>query len=88
MKFTYRLVQDASGWIAECVEADAMGEGKTERDAVTSLRNALEERMFRPDAIAPPASQPRPAIDLTPAGAEPERRSLDLGGPGDPAPRP
>ncbi len=85
MKFTYRLVRDASGWIAECVEADAMGEGKTERDAITSLKSALEERMFRPDAVAPPASQPHPAIDLAPATAsEPERRSLDLGGPGDP----
>lgn len=90
MKFTYRLVNDAGGWIAECVEADAMGEGKTEQDAVASLRSALEERMFRPDAVAPPASQPHPAIDLSPASSAPssERRSLDLGGPGDPAPRP
>jgi hypothetical protein len=67
MRFTYRLVRDANGWIAECVEADAMGEGKTERDAVASLKKALEERMFRPDAVAPPPSQPRPSIDLAPA---------------------
>lgn len=58
MRFSYRLIRDKSGFIAECVESDAAGEGTTEKSAVEALRRALEERMFRPDAVAPP---PRPA---------------------------
>ena len=42
MKFTYRLQKEQSGWLAECVESDAMGEGKTEMEAVASLRESLE----------------------------------------------
>ncbi len=82
MKFTYRLQKEQSGWLATCVESDAMGEGKTQEEAVVSLRESLEERMFRPDAVAPPAQDaPHGPIDLEPAGqASPD--SLDLGGPG------
>ena len=86
MKFTYRLVRDKSGFLAECVESEAAGEGKTAKDAVESLRKSLEERMFRPDAVAPPSTPTESVIELvladegTPSA---ERRSLDLGGPGD-----
>ncbi len=67
MKFTYRLQHVASGWFAECVEADAAGEGKTQQEAIQSLRRSLEERMFRPDAVAPPPEAPHTPIDLLPA---------------------
>jgi hypothetical protein len=69
MRFTYRLIRDKEGFVAECVESEAAGEGKTAKDAVESLRAALEERMFRPDAVAPP-SQPAaaPQIELVLAG--------------------
>jgi hypothetical protein len=82
MRFTYRLQKEASGWLAECVESDAMGEGKTEKEAVASLRASLEERMFRPDAVAPPSEGPRAAIDLELASGKAAPDSLDLGGPG------
>lgn len=85
MKFTYRLVHDTGGWLAECVESEAMGEGRTREEAIASLRRALEERMYRPDAVAPPASQPRPVIDLT--LAPPEPNDADRSGPSDPRPR-
>ena len=82
MNFTYRLQKEQGGWLATCVESDAMGEGKTEQEAVASLRQSLEERMFRPDAVAPPSQEaPHAPIHLELAGQAPPD-SLDLGGPG------
>ena len=64
MKFTYRLIKDGTGWLAECVESEVAGEGKTAHDAVQSLRAALEERMERPDAVAPPSRPEHARIEL------------------------
>ena len=86
MKFSYRLVRDKNGFVAECIESEAAGEGKTAKDAVESLRKSLEERMFRPDAVAPPSTPTEGVIELVladEAASPTERRSLDLGGPGD-----
>lgn len=55
MRFSYRLVRDQRGFLAECIETEAAGEGKTAPAAVESLRGLLQERMFRPDAVAPPS---------------------------------
>lgn len=90
MRFTYRLVRDARGYVAECVEAEAVGEGKSAREAVASLKEALEERMLRPDAVAPPSDPTGVTIDLQLADDRAEvkqEKELDLGGPGD-APMP
>lgn len=76
MKLSYRLVRDPGGWVAECVETEAAGAGRTASDAVASLRSALEERMSRPDAVAPPsAPEPRPEIELVPADGSDARAS-------------
>jgi len=56
MRFSYRLIRDQRGYLAECIEAEAAGEGKTAQAAVESLRGLLHERMFRPDAVAPPST--------------------------------
>lgn len=72
MRFTYRLTADGAVWLAECLEATAAGEGLTAEEAVDRLREALEERMLRPDAVAPPSTRAREHIELAPA--EPERR--------------
>lgn len=82
MKFTYRLIKDASGYVAECVESDVAGEGKSAKEAVACLRASLEERMFRPDAVAPPPETERETIELELTSAKKPRKSLDLGGPG------
>ena len=82
MKFTYRLIKDANGYVAECVESDAAGEGKSAKEAVESLRVSLDERMFRPDAVAPPPTGPHSPIELELASDKPAPKSLDLGGPG------
>lgn len=73
MEFSYRLVRDAKGWIAECVEIEALGEGSTPERAVDALRRALEERMRRPDAVAPPPAPARAPIELRPDDAQRRR---------------
>jgi hypothetical protein len=65
--FTYRLErddEDGQFW-AECVELDIAGEGSDEKAAVDSLRELLEERLYRPDAVAPPAAEPLMRIELS-----------------------
>ncbi len=64
MRFAYRVVVDSDGVVAECLEADVEGVGKTEKEAVESLRTALEEHLLRPDAVAPPSEPRREKIDL------------------------
>lgn len=66
MKLSYRLRQtrgSAPCWVAECLEAEAIGEGTTEHEAIASLEAALRERLLRPDAVAPP-SRPTPAPEI------------------------
>ena len=82
MRFTYRLQEDASGWLAECVESDAMGAGKTQNDAVQSLRTSLEERMFRPDAVAPPSEESRAPIELVLSTEPTTAAEIEPSGPG------
>ncbi|MCL2724304.1 MAG: hypothetical protein FWD69_07695 [Polyangiaceae bacterium] len=64
MRFTYVLVEEVDCWAAECQEADAIGEGITRNEAVASLRQALLERLFRPDAVAPPSEANTTSIEL------------------------
>lgn len=65
MRFSYRMVREDDGYFAECIESDVAGEGSTAAEAVASLRTALEERLLRPDAVAPPSSpSSRTTIDL------------------------
>jgi hypothetical protein len=82
MRLSYRLIRDRNGFVAECVESDAAGEGKTAKEAVESLRNALEERMFRPDAVAPPSRRTEGTIELVLADEREDQRTTDLSGPG------
>lgn len=64
MRMSYRLIRDRTGFIADCLEADAAGEGKTAEEAVECLRQELKERMDRPDAIAPPSHPAEVDIEL------------------------
>lgn len=66
MKLHYRLEKDERGYFAECVESDAMGDGATPEEAIGALRAVLEERMCRPDAVAPPAEAEEVHIELLP----------------------
>ncbi len=82
MRLTYRLLQEGNGWLAECVESDAAATGATPAEAVTALHAALEERMFRPEAVAPPPETEHSVIELELSNDRSARPSLDLGGPG------
>jgi len=64
MKLSYRLVHESNHYLAECIESDVMGEGKSSKEAVAALRAALAERMFRPDAVAPPSQPSDTTIEL------------------------
>jgi hypothetical protein len=64
MRFSYYLIRDKGGYVAECVESEAAGEGKSGPEAVASLRKSLEERMSRPDAVAPPSERVEGTIEL------------------------
>ncbi len=80
MRFSYRLIRDRSGYLAECLESDAAGEGNTQEAAVASLRTSLHERMFRPDAVAPPSSPVEGTIELVlAADGQSDKPSVDLG---------
>ena len=83
MNFTYRIVEDDGCFVAECLESDAQGEGKTQNAAVESLRSALSERMFRPDAIAPPDVDTTEPIHLSMAAPGAGRPEMDPSGPGE-----
>ena len=85
MKFSYKLVHDGERWLAECVESDAMGEGMSENEAVASLEKALKERMFRPDAVAPPSEKETSPIVLTLAHDNAHEAAVEPSGPGDAA---
>lgn len=67
MKFRYELVEEDEGWVAECLEADVMGNGQTADEAVEALREALQDRLSRPDATAPPEHPVEAKIELEPA---------------------
>jgi hypothetical protein len=71
MRFSYRLAKDTGGYVAECVESDAEGMGKTPEEAIESLRHAIAERMFRPDAVAPPPAERSAPIELVPDEQDP-----------------
>lgn len=66
MLFTYRLLLDGAGWVAECVEATASGEGMTAAEAISHLREALEDHL-RPEAVALPSEREPDNIELAPA---------------------
>lgn len=83
MNLTYKLVHDGERWLAECVESNAMGEGKTENEAVKSLETALRENMFRPDAIAPPSERETTPIVLNLARDDAHDAAVEPDGPGD-----
>jgi hypothetical protein len=64
VRYTYRVGQSDGRVYAECVEADAVGEGATPAEAVEALREALRLRLLSPDAVAPPRSPGRHRIVL------------------------
>lgn len=79
-RYTYRLTTADGGYLAECVEIDAQGEGSTGAAAISSLRESILERMST-EAVAPPSHETRAAVELIEAAPPAEAPSPQ--GPGE-----
>jgi hypothetical protein len=80
------------GFLAECTEYAVEGEGATVALAIEALREAIYERVLRPEAVgAPPADPKRETVEIivTPPAAADSRADgdRDLNGPGEVPPR-
>jgi hypothetical protein len=71
------------GYVAECLDLEGSGEGKTQDQALASLRRSIEEREV-PEAVAPPEETRAPPIEIVVVDEPPARESpRDPTGPGD-----
>jgi hypothetical protein len=80
------------GFLAECTEYAVEGEGATVALAVEALREAIYERVLRPEAVGAPAADPkRETVEIIvtlPAVADSTGDGdRDLNGPGEVPPR-
>lgn len=64
MKYTATITRDSSGFSAECVEVDAIGEGPSREAAIASLRVELEDRIGHVEGVAPPPDTPRTKVEI------------------------
>jgi hypothetical protein len=64
MRYTARLNQTSSGFVAQCVEVEAFGEGSTREDAIRSLQTELEDQLSHVEGMAPPSVPAAISIDL------------------------
>ncbi len=70
MSFTYRLQSAEGKSLAHCIENGTEAFGDTDAAAVAALREALEDKMGRADAVAPPTHPTAPRIELRQAATE------------------
>jgi hypothetical protein len=64
MRVTATVEAIRGGYVAECLEFDARGEGKDPEAALSALREALFERAIRPQAVAPPSHSDDDPIEI------------------------
>lgn len=74
------MTPSAGGFLAECIELDAAGEGATRDEAVRQLRESILDRMRSTEAIAPPSKAPSVVIELSEAAPH---RDVSPQGPGE-----
>ncbi len=80
---SYRVTSTEEGFLARCLEFKLESEGLSEREAIESLRLAIEEQVNESNAVAPP-SNPRPvSVTLVEAPPAPP---LSPQGPGEALP--
>jgi hypothetical protein len=60
MKYTAKVTQSSSGFSAQCIEVEAIGEGVTRDAAIASLREVLRDNYEHVEGVALP-SLPTPA---------------------------
>jgi hypothetical protein len=90
MRVRASIAPVVGGFLAECTEYAVEGEGATVALAIEALREAIYERVLRPEAVgAPPADPAREAVEVVvtaPPAAEGDGEH-DLYGPGEVPPR-
>lgn len=64
MRYTARLNRTSSGFVAQCVETEALGEGSTKEGALQSLRTELEDQLSHVEGMAPPPEPTTISVDL------------------------
>jgi HD superfamily phosphodiesterase len=64
MLYTAKLRHEPSGFIADCIELDATGEGATRDDALDALRAELAERVGHVEGMVPPVDNPPLEIEI------------------------
>jgi hypothetical protein len=84
MRYTAKISREASGFCAECLEIEAIGEGATREAALASLRAELEERLTHVEGVAPPSKPALTALQVIVLD-EPREAEAAPSGPGDPA---
>jgi hypothetical protein len=83
MRVTATIRSTGEGLLAECSEYDVQGVGSTITLALEALREALYERVVRPQAVAPPVDEEQIEIvlssELMPGAAAPSNDSIPRG---------
>jgi hypothetical protein len=64
MKYTAKLTDSPTGYCAQCVEVDAVGEGDTKEAAVASLRTLLQDRYEHVEGVALPSLPPADTVEI------------------------
>jgi hypothetical protein len=63
MRYTAKLTQSPSGYSAECLELEVIGEGLTREAAIASLRAELEDRLLV-EGVAPPSRRASTTVEI------------------------
>jgi hypothetical protein len=69
MRYTARLNRTPSGFAAECIELEALGEGSTREAAIRSHKAELEDQLSHVEGMAPPAVASATSVELVILGA-------------------
>jgi hypothetical protein len=64
MLYTARLSYVPPDYVADCVEIDATGQGRTRGAAIDSLRAELADRVGHVEGMAPPARTTQVEIEI------------------------
>jgi hypothetical protein len=81
MRYTAKLTQGPSGYSAQCVEIEAIGEGRSRQAALDSLQREIED-LEHVEGVALPPEQPSIPIEIV---IVEESVEVTASGPGDPA---
>lgn len=71
MKVSATMSWTGDAWVAQCEEVDCAGEGATTQEALSELREALEDYFEHPEGVGLPEEPPHEEIEIIVVGAAP-----------------